>query len=93
MSVLSQPEMKQMKSPVSSVVSSTPTVESSTPCASTGRISPYFVSMPPVKRMMLKAIMPMNCASCALWNCKPRPSLPKSMPTSKKRSNVGMPKR
>ena len=82
-----------MKSPVRRVVTSTPTVESRMPWVSTGRISVNLVSIPPVKRMMLSAIMPMNCASVALWNWSPSPSLPKSMPTSRKRSSVGMPKR
>ena len=37
--------------------------------------------------------MPMNWASPASWNWSPRPSLPNSMPTNKKTSNVGIPNR
>ena len=47
----------------------------------------------PENRMMLRAIMPMNWASPASWNWSPRPSLPNSMPTNKKTSNVGIPNR
>ena len=59
------PESQQMKSPVSSAVSSTPAVESTMPCAITGRMSARRVSIPPAKRMTLSATMPMNCASRA----------------------------
>lgn len=44
-------------------------------------------------RIMLKATIPMNCASLALWNCSPSPSLPKSMPTTRKSNKAGTPKR
>ena len=87
------PEIQYIKRPVKSVVSNTPTVESSIPCGSTGRISANLVSMPPENRIMLNATMPMNCASPALWNCSPSPSLPKNIPTNKNTSNVGTPKR
>lgn len=43
--------------------------------------------------MMLNAIMPMNCASEALLNCNPSPSLPKSIPTTRKSKRVGIPNR
>ena len=42
-------------------VSSTPTVASTTPGPTMGRISETFVSMPPVKRITQSEIMPMNC--------------------------------
>ena len=80
-----------MNAPVNNVVTTTPTVESSRPGTMTGRISENLVSMPPVKRMMLNAIVPMNCASWALLNCSPRPSLPNSIPTMRNINNVGMP--
>ena len=82
-----------MNAPVSKVVRSTPNVDSTMPGLSTGRMSAYFVSMPPEKRMMLNAIIPMNWASDALWNCSPSPSLPNSMPTTRKSSKVGIPNR
>lgn len=45
------------------------------------------------KRMMLNAIIPINCASEALLNCNPNPSLPKSIPTTRKSKRVGIPNR
>ena len=87
------PESQKMKPPVSSVVSRTPTVESIIPCAMTGLMSRNLVSIPPVNRMMLRAIMPINWASSALSNSRPRPSVPKPMPTSRKSNKVGIPNR
>lgn len=43
--------------------------------------------------MMLSAIIPMNCASEALLNCSPSPSLPKPIPTSRNSKRVGIPNR
>ena len=82
-----------MNHPVSRVVSSTPMVESSMPCVKTGLISWKRVSIPPVNRIMLREIIPMNWASSALLNWMPSPSLPKSMPTKRKSNRVGMPNR
>ena len=56
-------EMPKMNRPVITVVSSTPRVDKAMPGNNTGRISFICVSMPPVKRMMFKAIMPTICAS------------------------------
>ncbi len=58
-----------------------------------GFISVNLVSIPPENKIMLRATMPMNCASLALWNCNPNPSLPNSMPTTRKSNNAGTPKR
>ena len=87
------PESHQMKRPVKRVVSRTPRVERAIPGFSTGLMSAKLVSIPPVKRMMLRATMPMNWAAFMSWNWMPRPSLPKSMPTNRKSSRVGTPKR
>ena len=82
-----------MNHPVNKVVSSTPTVERSIPCVKIGRISWNRVSIPPVNKIMLKAIIPMNWASFALLNWSPNPSLLKSIPTKRKSKRVGMPNR
>jgi hypothetical protein len=82
---------QKINNPVNKVVRTTPSVESIIPWAIIGLISLYLVSIPPEKRIMLKAIIPMNWASLTLLNCRPRPSLPKSIPTIRKRSNAGNP--
>ena len=64
--VKSNPEIQKMKSPVNNAVRNTPTVERAIPCHRTGLISLNWVSIPPEKRMMLKAIIPMNWAIFAL---------------------------
>ena len=87
------PDNHQIKSPVNRAVSSTPTVESTIPEPNIGFISLNFVSIPPEKRMILKATIPMNCASLALWNWSPKPSLPNIIPTTRNSNNVGTPKR
>ena len=75
------------------VVSATPKVAKSTPCAAMGLISLYWVSIPPENNIILSAIIPMNCALLGLSNCIPIPSLPNSIPTPKNKSNTGTPKR
>jgi hypothetical protein len=75
------------------VVSTTPTVERSTPGTAIGRISLNLVSIPPEKRIILSDTIPMNWASLGLSKCNPRPSLPKNIPIKRNRSRVGMPKR
>ena len=87
------PESHHMNNPVNSAVSNTPRVESTIPGDRIGLISLNLVSMPPENKMMLKATIPINCASLALWNCSPSPSLPKSIPTTRKSSKAGTPKR
>ena len=54
--------MPKMKKPVNTVVSSTPTVESVKPGPRIGLMSLNLVPIPPVNNMIVKAIMPMNCA-------------------------------
>ena len=93
MFVQSMPESHQMNSPVSSAVRRTPMVESMSPGTMTGRIAESLVPMPPEKRMMQRAIMPMNWAECMLLNWMPTPSVPNAMPTSRKMSSSGSPKR
>ena len=83
--------IQNIKSPVNNVVSITPIVDKMIPCDITGFISLYFVSMPPENRIIPKAIIPINCASSTLLNCKPKPSLPKSIPTTKKIRRAGIP--
>ena len=53
------PKIHHTKKPVITDVSTTPTVASIKPCASTGRISAILVSMPPANRMMHNATVPM----------------------------------
>ncbi len=87
------PDSHHMKQPVSSAVSSTPTVESIMPGTITGRMAESLVSMPPENRMMHSAIIPINWAVCMSPNWMPTPSVPKAMPTSRKMSSRGRPKR
>ena len=82
-----------MKSPVRVVVSNTPTVDSMMPGRATGRMSDSLVSMPPLKRMMLKAMVPMYWACVALSNWMPIPSVPNSMPATRNINKVGIPNR
>ena len=74
-------------------VNMTPTVARTTPCPRTGLISAALVSIPPENKIILNAITPINCAVCGLLNSIPKPSVPKSIPTPKKRSKAGTPKR
>ena len=60
------PESHQMNKPVKSVVSSTPAVDKAMPGFNTGLMSEKRVSIPPVKRMMLRATIPMNWAAFML---------------------------
>ena len=85
------PESHHTNSPVRSAVSNTPAVESTSPGRSTGLISLILVLMPPEKRMMQRAIMPMNWAVCISLNWMPRPSVPNPIPTSRKMSSRGSP--
>ena len=82
-----------MKSPVKRAVSNTPTVDKTIPGPKIGLISLNFVSIPPEKRMILKATIPINWASLALWNWRPSPSLPNAIPTTRNSNKVGTPKR
>jgi hypothetical protein len=87
-----QPPVSQnIKYPVIAVVTNTPSVANTTPCDAIGFISDSFVSIPPENRMILSAIIPMNWAICGLLNCRPRPSLPKSIPIPKNNSRAGNP--
>ena len=61
-----------MKAPVIRAVSATPKVASIAPSFHTGFMSSYLVSIPPENRIMLSAIMPMNCAAAALSKAMPR---------------------
>ncbi len=54
------PESHQINNPVNNVVNRTPNVDSMIPGRSTGRMSVKRVSIPPVKRMTLSAIVPRN---------------------------------
>ena len=61
------------------------------PGSKTGLISENLVSIPPEKRMMLNAIIPINCVSSGELNDSI--SYPKNTPTPKKSSNAGVPSR
>lgn len=80
-----------MKAPVRSVVIRRARVESMSPGVTIGLISDILVSIPPVNRIMLRAIIPMNCALCGELNWSPKPSDPKSIPTRRKSRRVGIP--
>ena len=82
-----------MNAPVKSVVIASATVDSSRPGVSIGLMSDIFVSIPPVNRIMLNAIIPMNCAPVGELNSSPRPSVPNSIPTRRNSNRVGTPKR
>lgn len=84
---------QKMNPPVRSVVIRSATVERRSPGMAIGFISVNFVSIPPVKRIMLNAIMPMNWALLGELNSRPNPSHPNSIPTRRKRRRVGTPKR
>ena len=72
-------------------VIATPSVASTMPGPITGRISANFVSIPPVKRMMQRAIIPMNWVmSTDRYEMK---SSPNSIPTPRKSNRAGAPKR
>ena len=72
-------------------VMTTPTVASTTPGPMMGFISENFVSIPPVKRMMHSAIIPTNCVISTERN--EMKFSPNNMPTPRKSSNAGAPKR
>ena len=72
-------------------VMTTPAVASTIPGPITGRISDNLVSIPPVKRMMQSAIMPTNWVASTEWN--EMKLMPNSMPTPRKKSKAGAPKR
>ena len=82
-----------MNTPVMSVVSSTPRVDSMAPGNKTGRMSFHLVSMPPLNRIMQRATVPMCCAWETSLNWMPNPSLPNSIPARRNINKVGMPKR
>lgn len=82
-----------MKAPVKRVVIARANVERRSPGVSTGLMSDILVSIPPVNRMTLRAIIPMNCAPVGELNSSPRPSVPNNIPTTRKSRRVGTPKR
>ena len=84
-------QRQYMKAPVRSVVSKRASVERMSPGVTMGLISDILVSIPPVNRIMLRAIIPMNCALCGELNWSPSPSDPKSIPTRRKSKRVGIP--
>ena len=57
------PSTPKMNRPVSSTVTSTPTVESKIPCRRMGRVSLKEVSRPAENRMMVIAKCPMDSAT------------------------------
>ncbi len=93
MLVHAMPDRHQMNIPVNNAVSSTPTVDSITPGAITGRIEDTRVDRPPEKRITHSATMPMNCAVCISLNWMPSPSTPNPIPTSRNINSKGNPMR
>jgi len=57
------PNTHQTTKPVETAVRKTPTVDKTTPCATTGFISLIVVSIPPENRMIVRAIIPMLLAN------------------------------
>ena len=82
-----------MNAPVRIVVMSSASVERISPGTAMGFISENLVSIPPVKSIMLRAIIPMNCALSGELNSSPNPSLPNIIPVRRKSNRVGTPKR
>jgi len=72
-------------------VMTTPAVASTIPGPITGRISENLVSIPPVKRMIQRAIIPTNWVASTEWN--EMKLMPNSIPTPRKKSKAGAPKR
>jgi hypothetical protein len=81
----------QTKPASTMAVITTPTVASTTPGPMIGFISWKEVSIPPVKRMMHSAIIPTNCVISTERN--EMKFSPNNMPTPRKSSNAGAPKR
>ena len=84
-------EKKYMNTPVTAAVITTPSVASTIPGARMGRISENLVSIPPEKRIIQRAIIPMNCVSSKdsnLMKCSPN-----IIPTPMKSNRAGAPKR
>ncbi len=79
---------------VSTVDTTTPTVESTSPGISTGRIPWMSVSSPPANRSNARATTPKAQTTWGSLNqIPPRPSLPASTPVARNRSSAGTPKR
>jgi hypothetical protein len=85
------PDRYHTNNPVSRAVRNTPIVDSTIPGVTMGLMSLYLVSIPPEKRMMLKATILINWAIYILSNCMPKPSHPKSIPTIRNKSKAGTP--
>ena len=91
MEMIADFERRNMNSPVIMAVRTTPKVDNTNPGTTTGLMSENLVSIPPEKRIMLIATIPMAWAYFILLNSIPTPSEPKSIPTIKKRRRVGTP--
>ena len=85
------PRSTQIARPVRNAVIITPIVARITPWAMIGRTSDILVSIPPEKRMIQSAIVPMVCAICISPNSMPRISEPLNIPTDRKSSRAGTP--
>ncbi len=80
-----------MNPPVTKAVIATPAVASATPGARMGFMAENLVSIPPEKRMMHNATIPMNCVISNDW--KLMNFSPKTIPTPRKSNRAGAPKR
>jgi hypothetical protein len=79
------------KKPVITAVRKTPTVESTTPGQTIGRVSSQLVSNPPEKIMKMRAIMPMDLAIRGLSKyIPPNPSDPERTPIARNKSRTGI---
>lgn len=80
-----------MKVPIKSAVIRTPTEARVIPGPITGRISLKSVSIPPEKRMTVRAKTPINCAMSGLFSSIPKLPEPANIPIPRKSNNVGIP--
>ena len=81
----------QTSNPVEKVISNTPAVANVRPCPKTGLISSVLVSIPPENKMIHNAIVLTIWATWSLSKCKPKPSEPNTIPTTRKSNNTGTP--
>lgn len=89
--IIADLERRNINRPVMTAVRTTPKVERTIPGKITGLMSENLVSIPPEKRIMLIATIPIACAYFTLLNSIPTPSDPNTIPTIRKRRRVGTP--
>jgi hypothetical protein len=91
MDIIADLERTNMNRPVMMAVRTTPNVDRTMPGSMTGLMSENLVSIPPEKRIMLIATMPIAWAYLTLLNSIPTPSEPNTIPTIRNSRRVGTP--